>query len=218
MSPWVLLAFAYALGATPTSFWVGRTVYGVDLRDEGSGNLGATNAYRVLGARAAIPVLLFDVFKGWAPVALLPLLAVRLGGAELSDGMVLALAGAAIGGHVFSFWVRFRGGKGVATSTGALLALAPGAVLAGFLGWLVLVGITRTVSVGSIAAALIVPIAVRFTPHAGGTAMVWFTAGLGLFVIWAHRSNIGRLVRGEEPRFGGAPRSSDNGVSAKEST
>lgn len=204
MSPWAFLVIAYALGATPTSFWVARFVYGVDLRSEGSGNLGATNAFRVLGAKAASPVLVFDVLKGWIPVSVFPGLAVTPGGPPLSDAWVLAIAGAAIVGHVFSFWVRFSGGKGVATSAGVLLALAPWAVLAGFVGWLILVGITRIVSIGSIAAAILVPLAVAFTPHQAGSPMIWFAAGLGVFVIWAHRSNIGRLRRGEEPRFGGS--------------
>lgn len=190
---------AYLLGAVPTSFWVGRAVYGVDLRREGSGNLGATNTLRVLGWRAALPVIVVDVAKGWLPVWLFP----RLDGVPW--GWALAYGAAAILGHVFSAWVRFRGGKGVATSAGVFLALAPLAVLAGFVVWLATVLATRIVSLGSILAALTVPVAVLFTPHQGGDALVAFTVALALFVLWAHRANVVRLARGQEHRFGRGP-------------
>ncbi|MEQ9570271.1 MAG: glycerol-3-phosphate 1-O-acyltransferase PlsY [Longimicrobiales bacterium] len=196
MNPWLLLVLAYLLGSVPTSWWVGRAVYGVDLRQEGSGNLGATNTFRVLGWRAALPVVLFDVFKGWLPAALF---AGWAGG--LDFGWVMAFGAAAIAGHVFSVFSRFRGGKGVATSAGVFLALAPVAVgvcLALFVG---LVTATRIVSVGSLAAAVALPILVAFTPHQGGDALLAFSAALAAFVIWAHRANVGRLLRGEENRF-----------------
>lgn len=189
---------AYVLGATPTSHVVARTFFGLDLREYGSGNLGATNTFRVLGWKAALPVVAFDIFKGWLPVALFP----RLQGTAAWE-WALAYAAAAILGHVYSFWVRFRGGKGVATSAGALLALAPWAVLVSAAVWGALVFSTRIVSVGSMAAAAAFPAALLLTPHRGGRALVWFAVGLAVFVIWAHRSNIRRLVHGEELRFGG---------------
>ena len=111
---------------------------------------------------------------------------------------------------MFSLWVGFRGGKGVATSAGVFLALAPWAVLGGFLVWLGVTAATRYVSLGSILAAAALPVLVVFTPHEGGRALLWFTVGLALFVIWAHRSNLGRLMRGEENRFG-APRRPEAG-------
>jgi glycerol-3-phosphate acyltransferase PlsY len=144
-----------------------------------------------------LPVAVFDVFKGWLPVWLFP----QIVGAG-SPGWTLAYAGAAIVGHVFSFWVRFKGGKGMATSAGAFLALAPWAVLVGVVVWLSVVFTSRIVSLGSIAAAVSLPPAIYFLPHQGGNALVVFTTGLALFVIWAHRSNIRRLLRGEENRFG----------------
>jgi glycerol-3-phosphate acyltransferase PlsY len=197
MPPILLLSLAYVLGATPTSFWVGRLFYGVDLRAVGSGNLGATNAYRTLGARAAIPVMVVDLLKGWAPVALFPRLVT-----EAPFGWTLAYGAAAILGHVFSFWVGFKGGKGVATSAGVFLALAPWAVLVALIVWLAAVLLTGYVSLGSILAALILPIAITLTPHVGGNPTLVFTVALALFVVWAHRANVGRLVRGEEKRFG----------------
>ena len=199
MTPVFLVLLAYLLGATPTSFWVGRAFFGVDLREKGSGNLGATNAYRILGWKAALPVAVFDVFKGWLPVWLFP----QIHGAA-PWSWTLAYAGAAIVGHVFSFWVRFKGGKGMATSTGAFLALSPWAVLAGLGVWLSVVFTTRIVSLGSMVAALALPLATYFLPHQGGNPLVGFTTALAAFVIWAHRSNVHRLLRGEENRFGSA--------------
>jgi len=196
MNPWVLVSVAYLVGATPTSFWLGK-LRGVDLRNEGSGNLGATNAYRVLGWGAGIPVVVVDVFKGWFPVWYFPRL--------MNEGpwaWVLAFGAAAIVGHVFSFWVGFRGGKGVATSAGVLIGLAPMAALAGFIVWTVAVWVTRRVSVGSIAAAIALPLAIAGSPGEGGDALLGFTVALAIFVIWAHRTNIGRLMRGQEPRIG----------------
>lgn len=197
MSPYLYLVAAYLLGATPTSLWVGRTCYGVDLRKEGSGNLGATNTFRVLGAKAALPVVLFDVFKGWLPAAWF---AAWAGQAAFS--WTLAFGGAAIAGHVFSIWAGFRGGKGVATSAGVFLALAPWATLAALAAFVLLVWRTRIVSLGSLAAAVVLPAAVTLTPHRGGDALLYFSLALAAFVIWAHRSNIRRLLRGEENRFG----------------
>lgn len=199
MNPYLLLAVAYLLGAVPTSYWVARGVYGVDLRSAGSGNLGATNTFRLLGWRAAAPVVLFDIFKGWLPVWLFP------GLASVEDfGWTLAFGAAAIIGHVFSVWVRFRGGKGVATSAGVFLALAPWAVLIGLLIFFGLALLTRIVSLGSLAAALTLPLTVALTPHRGGDLLVGFSVALSLFVVWAHRSNIRRLLRGEENRFASA--------------
>ncbi|HKJ93692.1 MAG TPA: glycerol-3-phosphate 1-O-acyltransferase PlsY [Longimicrobiales bacterium] len=195
---WVLLAASYLLGATPTSYLAGRALRGIDLRQHGSGNLGATNAFRVMGWKGAVPALFLDIFKGWAPVALFPL----WDGSPRAE-WALAYGAAAIVGHVYSVYVRFRGGKGVATSAGVLLALAPWGVLAGAVVWGLMVFITRIVSVSSILAAVVVPVAVYFTNGPG--MVLWLTVAVALFVIFAHRSNIGRLLRGEEHRFGRRP-------------
>lgn len=188
---------AYALGATPTSHWVARGIHGLDLRREGSGNLGATNTFRVLGPRVAVPVLLADVAKGWIPAFAFPLV-----DGFGTEGWALLYGGAAILGHSFSFWVGFRGGKGVATATGVFLALAPWALLVAFALWVGMVAATRLVSLASVAAALTLVVTVQWTPHGGGPALPYFAAGIALFVIWTHRGNIARLVRGEEPRVG----------------
>lgn len=191
------VALSYLVGATPTSYWVGKVFHGIDLRREGSSNLGATNVFRVLGWKAAVPVVLIDIAKGWIPVGLFSVWA----GASVS--WTLAFGAAAILGHVFSFWVGFKGGKGVATSAGVFLALAPWAALGAFVVWCVLTLPTGYVSLGSIGAALVLPVLVALTPHRGGTAVSVFSAALAVFVVWAHRGNIARLLRGEENRFGG---------------
>ena len=199
MSPLVLLLLSYLLGSIPTSFWVARTVYGVDLRQRGSGNLGATNTFRVLGWKAALPVFVVDVAKGFVPAWWFP----RIG--HTSWGWAILFGAAAIIGHVFSVWVRFRGGKGIATSAGVFLGLAPWAVLCGFVVWAITVATTRIVSLASMLAALTIPVAVWALPHEGGVALQYFTIALAAFVIWAHRDNLRRLMRGEEHRFGRGP-------------
>jgi len=193
---YALLALSYLLGATPTSYWAGRVFHGIDLRKEGSGNLGATNAYRVMGLKWAVPVAVVDVSKGFVPVWLFADLA------GVGFGWTLAFGSAAIFGHIFSLWVGFKGGKGVAASAGVFLALAPWAVLGSFLVWCVLTLPTGYVALGSIGAAASLPIFVALLPHAGGPGLLWFTIALALFVIWAHRSNIHRLMDGTENRFG----------------
>lgn len=192
---WALVLLAYLLGATPTSYLAGRLVFGIDLRDHGSGNLGATNVFRVLGWKAAAPVGLLDVAKGWFPAAMFP----AWDGAATPE-WALAYGAAAIVGHVFSLYVRFKGGKGVATSAGVFIALAPLAALVAALAWLAVVAVTRIVSAGSLAAAVALPVAVHYTGEPRPT--LWLAIGLALFVLYAHRSNIGRLIRGEENRFG----------------
>lgn len=197
MNPWLFLGLAYLLGSVPTSLWVGKGLFGVDLREKGSGNLGATNTFRVLGWRAALPVALFDMAKGWIPVVAFA------GWAGVSDfRWVLAFGAAAIVGHVFSLFARFRGGKGVATSAGVFFGLAPTAAGVCLALFIVLVATTRIVSVGSITAAVALPISIALTPHRGGTALLGFSVALSAFVLWSHRANIGRLRRGEENRFG----------------
>lgn len=189
------LAAAYLIGAVPTSYWVGKTFHGIDLREHGSGNLGATNAFRVLGWASALPVVLVDLAKGLLPVWLFPRLI------ESGFGWTLAFGAAAIFGHMFSLFVGFRGGKGIATSAGVFVGLAPWAVLAALIVWCLLTFATGFVSVGSIAAAVVLPPLIAITPHAGGSNLTWFATVLAAFVVWAHRSNIRRLMKGEENRF-----------------
>jgi glycerol-3-phosphate acyltransferase PlsY len=192
---WLLLVASYLLGAIPSSYVGARVARGIDLREFGSGNLGATNAFRVLGWKVALPVLVFDVFKGWFPTFAFP----AWDGAG-APGWAFAYGCAAIVGHVFSPYVAFKGGKGVATSAGMLLALAPLGLLAGSVVWLALVWATRIVSLSSLVAAAVVPIVVAFVHGIG--PVFWVCVAVAAFVAFAHRSNLKRLARGEEPRFG----------------
>ena len=196
-APLFVLA-AYVAGATPTAYWIGRFLYGKDLRTLGSCNLGATNALRVLGWQAAVPVIVVDIFKGFAPVLWFPGL-----DDQTAAWWTVVYGAAAIVGHVFSFWVRFRGGKGVATSAGVLAAVAPVAAIAGLVAWVLALAVSRMVSVASMAGAVTVGIAGLFLSGTGVSGRV-FCGFIAVFVVWAHRSNIRRLMAGEEPRIDAA--------------
>lgn len=196
-TPLLLTLAAYAAGAVPSSFWVGRYLYGKDLRTLGSCNLGATNVFRVLGWQPAVAVMIVDVFKGFAPVWWFP----AIDGQSAAWWPVIYGASAIVG-HVFSFWVRFKGGKGVATSGGVLIAMAPGVAALGLGTWIVTMLLARTVSVASMAAAAAVGIAGLLVPSVDVSVRL-FLGFVAVFVVWAHRSNIRRLLRWTEPRIGG---------------
>lgn len=199
MTPWAWVLAAYLAGSLPTSYVVGKVIGGMDLRREGSGNLGATNLYRAMGLRVAVPVGLVDIGKGWLPAWLFPMLD---GGA--AAGWAAAYGAAAIFGHTFSCWMRFRGGKGVATAAGAFLALSPLGLLVAALVWVLVFAARGIVSLASIAAAVALPATVLVRNATGGAGDPWVTAFAilaGAFIVWAHRSNIGRLLRGEEKRI-----------------
>ncbi len=195
MSPWILLVAAYLLGAVPAAYLAGRWTRGIDLRRHGSGNLGATNTFRVLGARVAAPVMAFDVVKGFAPAFLFP-----RWDASPDWRWALAYGAAAILGHVFSIYMRFKGGKGVATGAGVFLGLAPAAVGIGFVVWLATLRIGRMVSLASILAALTMIPALFVFPNPVEVRALG--VALAAFVVFAHRANVGRILRGEEHRFG----------------
>ena len=190
----IWLAASYLVGAIPTSYLVGRA-RGIDLREHGSRNLGATNLYRVMGWKFAVPVGLFDVAKGAIPVALF--------GPQASTSRYFALACglAAVVGHVYSVFVRFKGGKGVATAAGVVLALSPAAIGAALVLWAAVVFATGYVSLGSIAAAAALPLLV-YLLEPGSRDLIWVDALLAGAIIWFHRANIRRLIAGTENRFG----------------
>jgi glycerol-3-phosphate acyltransferase PlsY len=189
------LVASYVIGSFPTSYVVCRTVKGIDLREHGSRNLGATNLFRVLGWRFAAPVGLIDMAKGFIPTAFI--------GPAVSDSVLVALlcGVAAVLGHMFSPWVGFRGGKGVATGAGIFVALAPLAVLAAFALWAVLVFLTGYVSLGSIVGAAVLPFLTLWL-YPGQPTVLWMEVALAAMIIWMHRANVGRLLKGTENRFG----------------
>jgi acyl phosphate:glycerol-3-phosphate acyltransferase len=190
------LLASYLLGAVPTSYLVSRAFAKIDLRQHGSGNLGATNLYRVLGWRYAVPVALFDIAKGAIPVLLF---APRVSDSEM---YALACGVAAIVGHVFSLFVRFKGGKGVATAAGVMLGLTPLALAVVASVWGVVLRFTGYVSLASIAAAAVLPFAVYLFEHPTTPELLWFDALIAAGVIFLHRRNIERLLKGTENRFG----------------
>jgi acyl phosphate:glycerol-3-phosphate acyltransferase len=188
------IAAAYLVGGIPTSYLAGRAGRGIDLREHGSGSLGATNAYRVLGWKYAIPVGLFDVAKGAAPVALVE---------RWSNGaawLPVAVGAAAVAGHVFSPYVRFKGGKGVATAAGMFLALAPLAIAISIGIWCSVLWLSGYVSVASLAAVGLFPVWARLT-RPDDPYTFWASVVLALLIVVSHRSNIRRLVAGTESRF-----------------
>jgi glycerol-3-phosphate acyltransferase PlsY len=186
---------AYFLGSIPTSWLVVKLVTGKDLRELGSGNLGATNLYRQLGWKWAVPAAIIDVAKGAIPVLVF---APEAGGGPL----LAALLGiTAVLGHVFSVFVKFKGGKGVATGAGVMLGFAPWAVLASAALWGLIVRLTGYVSLGSVLAAAALPLAVWLL-HPEQRDVVWVFGLLALMIIVLHRANIKRLLAGTEHRFG----------------
>jgi len=192
--PW--LAASYLLGAMPTSYLAGRLFRGIDLREHGSRNLGATNLYRVLGWRFAIPVGLLDAAKGLIPVLIF---APRVSSSEL---FALVCGLTAVLGHVFSVFVGFRGGKGVATAAGVMLGLTPAALGVAVAVWIILVYSTGYVSLGSIAGAAIFPLAVVLLDPPAEPLVLWLDIAVAAAIIWFHRGNIKRLLNGTENRFG----------------
>lgn len=191
------LAASYLIGAIPTSYLVGKWFRGIDLREHGSRNLGATNLYRTLGWKFAVPVGVFDVLKGAVPVLAFGPLAPEIPYFPIWCGVV------AVVGHVFSVFVGFKGGKGVATAAGMVIGLAPLAFPVVLAVWALVVWITGYVSLGSILAAASFPPA-DWLLHPGRRSAVTLTfdIGLALFIIWKHRQNIQRLLSGTENRFG----------------
>jgi len=203
VTPWLLVVAAYLIGAVPASYIAGRMAKGIDLREHGSGNLGATNTFRVLGAKVAAPVMVFDILKGTFPVVAFS----RWDGSG-DWRWELAYGAAAIIGHVFSVYMRFKGGKGVATSAGVFGALAPVPLLVAFGVWLAVLKGMRMVSAASILAAVTLAVLLWALPAAGDpgdprTEVRVLGLAIAAFVVYAHRGNIGRILKGTEPRFGG---------------
>lgn len=194
-------AVGYFAGSIPFSLIAGRVFGGIDLREHGSGNLGATNTFRYLGAKIAIGVLVLDIAKGFLPVYFAPTYAAGHGVAD--HWLMIAATFAAVFGHMFSVWVRFRGGKGIATTAGAFMALAPWAFLIAAAVFFAAVGATRIVSVGSISAAVALPVAVWVVDRVGladtHRSVLAMTVALSVVVLVKHKSNIARLRTGREP-------------------
>lgn len=190
MTPLIVVAVAYLLGSIPNAYLAGMT-RGIDIRTVGSKNVGATNVFRELGKGIGVAVMVLDVGKG--------LVAVLIANATTSSPWPLVAAAAAIIGHVYPVWLGFKGGKGVAVAGGAVIGLAPIPALITVAVWVIVVGVTRYVSVGSIAAAAAFPFLVIAFGAPWETVVFAFLAAI--MVIWRHRSNIERLRRHDERRL-----------------
>ena len=188
---------AYLLGAVPNGLLLAR-LKGIDLQNTGSGNIGATNVFRCVGKGWGIAAFLLDAVKGFVPAFVFP----RLMEAS-PEWLGLACGIAAVAGHNWPVWLKFKGGKGVSTSAGMLLGLAPAAVGIGFAVFALTVFTTRWVSLSSILAAIAVPVAYILLEGTGNRPLTIALIVMGALVILRHRANIGRLLKGTEPRIVG---------------
>ncbi len=198
----VLFIAAYLIGSIPTSVWIGRRFYSTDVRKHGSGNAGATNTLRVLGKKAGIVVLLIDIFKGWLAVALV-VLSTYPSGSSQRVHMEVAMAFAAIIGHIFPIYAGFKGGKGVATTIGIIIGISPVIALLCMVVFAIVLIISHYVSLASILAIASFPfwLVTIFKSHYSGFIYSWliaFSVLLPLVVIFMHRKNISRLLKKQE--------------------
>ena len=191
----LLVAAAYLLGAIPNGLLIAR-LKGIDLQKTGSGNIGATNVYRCVGKGWGIAAFILDAVKGFVPAFVFPRLL-----ESAPPWLGLACGVAAVAGHNWPVWLKFKGGKGVSTSAGMLLGIAPGAVGIGFAVFALTVALTRFVSLGSILAAVAVPAAYLVMHGTQNRLLAGALILMGLLVILKHRANIGRLLKGTENRI-----------------
>ena len=194
----IIIPGAYLLGSIPTSVWLGRAIKGVDLREHGSGNAGATNAFRVLGKPIGSVVLLLDILKGFLAVNLILLQHEIAPGTEAWMILKIVLGLLAVVGHIFPVFAGFRGGKGVATITGVALAIHPFAALAAMGVYLLVFLLTRISAMASLTAVLTYPVWIIWVFQSEYLTIRIFSLLVVVLVLITHRSNILRLARGEE--------------------
>jgi len=199
MNEILLLTLAYLLGSIPTSVWLSQKLYNIDIRNHGSGNAGATNSFRVLGKKAGAFVMLIDMLKGFLAVklvylSLLPIDSVAFVNLQVSLGLC------AVVGHIFPIWAGFRGGKGIATLFGMIIAINPWVALSMVAVFIVILLLTKYVSLSSIVASISFPflIFVIFREQTPEIAYKLFAIGTAMLVILTHHKNISRLIQGNE--------------------
>ena len=197
----LFVLLAYLTGAFPSAVWVGKIFYKIDVREYGSGNAGATNTFRVLGKGAGIPVLFMDIFKGWLAVnyALLISNSSKLSPEFFFENQ-LAFGLAAVIGHLFPVYTGFRGGKGIATMMGLLIALNPLAALFSFLVFVAVFLVSKYVSLASIVASMAFPVFVMFVLNSDNSSLNLFAIFVPILSLITHQKNIERLIRGEETK------------------
>lgn len=197
----VAVIIAYLMGSIPSSVWIGKAFFGKDVRDYGSGNAGASNTFRVLGKTAGIPVLFFDIFKGWISIKVFSAFAVFAPGSDALINFQLVLGLAAVLGHIFPVYVGFKGGKGIATLLGVILAVHLDGALVTLGIFLVVFLTTRYVSIGSITAALSFPFVLMLAFKIQTPSLLYFAMAVAIAVLLTHQKNIERLLRKEENRM-----------------
>lgn len=201
-----IITLSYLVGSIPTALLMGRILKGVDVRNVGSGNVGAANTFRVLGPIPGVVCLLLDAGKG--VLAVLVVAAIFSHTSPLSLTMTKILGGAvAISGHIFPVWIGFKGGKGVGTGAGVLFSLLPLEAAGAFLFFVLVVALTRYISLGSILAVIFMAVAILVEKYGFGlevrTEFIYLTIVLSVLILLTHRSNIKRLLEGTEGKFGG---------------
>jgi glycerol-3-phosphate acyltransferase PlsY len=195
----IFLIAAYLIGSIPSSVWIGKRFYGVDVREYGSGNAGATNTFRVLGKKAGIPVLILDTLKGWLAVNI-ACLSHYQPASEQFINLQLVLGIAALIGHIFPIYVGFRGGKGIATLLGILLAVHPQAAVFSMIIFLLVLIVFNYVSLGSIIAAIVFPLMIIFFFKETVPSLIIFSIAVSILVLVTHQKNMARLMRKEESK------------------
>lgn len=196
----LLFIAAYLIGSVPSSVWIGRRFYGVDVRDHGSGNAGFTNTVRVLGWRAGLPVFLLDVLKGYLAVSLVRLAPGLVSESNAYINVQLLLGAGAVLGHILPLYVGFKGGKGVATLLGLLLAIMPEVTLICLGVFLITFLTTRYVSLSSMIAGFSFPILNIFVFHTTAVSLIIFSMIVSILLLLTHQKNIERLLNKEESR------------------
>lgn len=198
MNELFLIILAYLIGSIPTSLIVSRTQFNIDIRDYGSGNAGATNTFRVLGSKWGTLVMILDMLKGLIAVKLALLLPHYIDNEFQRTNFQIGLGLAAVLGHIFPIWAEFRGGKGVATLFGLIIAISPWTALSCSGVFLLVLYLTRFVSLSSILASMAFPVFILIVFNVDNTAYRIFAIAVALLVIMTHQKNIGRLLSGSE--------------------
>ncbi len=194
----LLVLIAYCLGSIPSAVWVSKIFFDIDIRDYGSGNAGATNTFRVLGPKWGTIVMVFDVLKGFLAVKL-AFFAPQYFNSEIQFlNMQLILGIAAVTGHIFPIWANFRGGKGVATLLGLVIAISPWSALGCSIIFLLVLFLTRFVSLSSILASIAFPLFILEVFDVDNNYYRLFAVAVAVLVILTHQKNIGRLIKGDE--------------------
>jgi len=194
----VLVILAYLLGSIPTSVWISKSIFDIDIRNYGSGNAGATNTYRVLGSKWGTIVMVVDVAKGVIATSLWVLIPSYLQDELARTNFMIALGLFAVLGHIFPIWANFKGGKGVATLLGMALAIQPAVAFSCIIVFLITLFLTRFVSLSSMIAGVAFMILILFIYHEKETSYRIFAIVVALMVIMTHQKNIGRLLKGTE--------------------